>query len=568
MGLTSSLSIGRTALTAYQAALAVVGNNIANAATPGFSRISPDLSGIPGPASRAGQVGSGVQLSSVRRNVNEALQARLRSAMSDKESGSARQLSLDRVEGIFNPLGDMNLDSLLGEFFAALGELQNTPENLATRGIVITAADALCERIRGIHGDLVDLQRDLNAEIEEATRQADELTTRIAELNIEITTAESASGGPAAALRDQRDQLLGELSELFGITVREQPSGAVNVYVGNDAVVQFGQSFGLKTETELNDDGIGVAVVRLKLNDGPITATSGLVEGLITARDTHLGTQFSRLDTLAAALIREVNNVHASGKGLEGFSELTSLTAVLDQTLALSDADNGIEFPPHTGSFFIDVKDTVTGTVVRTQINIDLDGIGTDSTLNSVAADITANVAGVTATVLADGRLQLTAASGSEFTFAGDTSGFLAAMGMNAFFSGTDSSDIAVNPLIANSPALLAAAQSDLAGDGSNATALASLQTQAVNSLGGMSVNEYYTTTMAGLAVSLSSARSSHEASTIIFDSLTVQRESLSGVSLDEEAIAMVSYQRAYQGAARFLNVVDEMMQTLLTLIR
>jgi flagellar hook-associated protein 1 FlgK len=73
---------------------------------------------------------------------------------------------------------------------------------------------------------------------------------------------------------------------------------------------------------------------------------------------------------------------------------------------------------------------------------------------------------------------------------------------------------------------------------------------------------------MAGIAVSLSGARSAFEAGAVIFDSLTAQRESLSGVSLDEEAIALVSYQRAFQGAARYLNVVDEMMQTLLTLIR
>jgi flagellar hook-associated protein 1 FlgK len=141
-------------------------------------------------------------------------------------------------------------------------------------------------------------------------------------------------------------------------------------------------------------------------------------------------------------------------------------------------------------------------------------------------------------------------------------------MGLNAFFSGTDGADIAVNSVIENNPALLAAAQSDLSGDGSNATALAGLQDQAVATLGGASLNEYYTATVAGIAVSLSGARSATEASTIIFDSLTAQRESLSGVNLDEEAIAMVSYQRAYQGAARFLNVVDEMMETLLTLVR
>ncbi len=568
MGLTSSLSVGRAALTAYQAALQVVGNNIANSATPGYARMSPRLAAIAGPSSTAGQLGSGVRLSSVRRNISEALQARLRTSMSDRQSAMTEQMNLDRVEGVFNPLGNMNLGSLLGEFFAAIGDLQNNPENMATRGIVITSASTLAESIRDIRGELINLRKDLNNEIQNVTSQADEIAAKIAELNTQITIAEAGSSGPAAALRDERDQHLSELSELFGITVREQPSGAVNVYVGNESLVQYGQSFGLTTSTELDSNDLSITVVRLTLTDGPVTATSGMVEGLINMRDNHIDTQLARLDAIAATLIREVNNVHAGGKGLEGLSDLTSLTAVLDPALALSTADNGITFLPTTGSFFVDVKDTATGNVIRTQIEIDLDGIGADSTLNSVAADITANVDGVTATVLADGRLQLTADTGKTFTFADDTSGFLAAMGLNAFFSGKDGADIAVNTMIENNPALLAAAQSGSSGDGSNATAMASLQGQAIATLGGASLNEYYTATVAGIAVSLSGARSAHEASDIIFGSLTAQRESLSGVNLDEEAIAMVSYQRAYQGAARFLNVVDEMMQTLLTLVR
>ncbi len=568
MGLTSSLSVGRTALAAYQAALEVVGNNVANSATPGYVRISPQLSALSGPTLRAGQIGGGVNLSSLKRNVNASLEARLRTALSDQESASAEQLSLDRLESVFSLLGDRNLASLMGEFFSSLGNLQNNPENLATRGIVLDSADTLAASIRDIRADLIRLRNDLNAEIEDATTQADEIAARIADLNIQITVAEAGSSGPAAGLRNQRDQLLTELSELFSITVREQPSGAMNVYIGNASLIQFGQSFGLKTVTETDSDGYALAVVRFQHNNARISPPSGLVEGLINSRDNYLANQMSRLDTLAAGLIREINNIHARGKGLEGFSQLTALTGVTDPTQDLSLADNGITFLPQTGSFFIDVKDTATGTVVRTQIHLDLDGIGTDSTLDSVAADITANVAGVTATVLSTGQLQLSATGGSTFTFADDTSGFLAALGLNAFFSGKDSSDIAVNSLLAGNPALLAAAKTDLPGDGSNATDLASLQDLAVNTLGGVSLNDYYTATTANIAVSLSGARSTAEASAIIFGSLTAQREALSGVSLDEEAVSMVTYQRAYQAAARFVNVVDEMMQVLLSLVR
>ena len=456
----------------------------------------------------------------------------------------------------------------MSEFFGALNDLQNNPDNVASRGIVINAATTLAERIRSTRTSLINLRNELNTEVQSVVLRADELATKIAAINTQVALAEAGQSGPAAALRDERGQLLSELSELFDISIREQPNGAVNVYIGNESLVQLGISFGLKTVTELNADGLASAVVRFKINDGPATVSSGRVEGLITARDIHSQAQFARLDSLAAALINEVNKIHSSGQGLQGFSTITGLSLVTDPTQSLTTQNNGIDFVPQTGSFLIDVKDTNSGSVVRTQINIDLDGIGTDTTLDSLAADITANVTGVTATVLSNGQLQLTAASGSTFTFSNDTSGTLAALNINTFFSGKDSQDININPLITGNSAFLAAAQSDFTGDGSNATALSSLQDTAVAILGGVSLNEFYNATMADLAVRSSAANSAVNAADIIAESLTIQRESISGVSLDEEAIALVSFQRAFEGVARYMNVVDEMMQTLLSLVR
>lgn len=567
MGLTSALGIGRTALLAYQAALQVAGQNIANVATPGYTRTSADLSAVPGPGLKTGQVGNGVRITSIRRNISESLQARLRSAVSDKSSAGAERDALNRIEGIFDPLGETNLGTLISAFFSAVGDLQNNPDNIATRGIVINSAVALAQRVRDVRTQLVDLRDDLNAEIKNAVDRADQLASQIADLNGQITIAEAGTGSTAAALRDQRDQVLNELSELFSVTVREQPSGAVNVYIGNEAVVQFSQSFGLQAAEETDANGLTSMVVRFKINNGPVTTTSGIVEGLITSRDLHSQAQFDALDKLASALINEVNKIHSGGQGLSGFSDLVGVTNVFDSAVPLNTSDNGLNFLPQTGSFFIDVKDS-TGTVVRTQINIDLDGIGADTTLDSLAADITANVANLTATVLAGGQLELKAADGFTFTFSDDTSGALAALGVNTLFTGTDSLDIAVNPLIADTPAFLAAARSDFTGDGSNATALLELADTAVASLGGASLNEAYTAAMAGIAVSASAAASADEASNVIFESLTVQRESISGVNLDEEAVALVSFQRAYEGTARYMRVVDEMLQTLLSLVR
>ncbi len=568
MSLTSALGVGQSALAAYQAALQLVGQNISNSATPGYTRLTADLSSVPGATSRVGQLGNGVNITSIRRNANDALEARLRTALSDQQSAAAERNGLARVENVFDPLGDNNLGTLVSDFFKSWGELQNNPQNIATRGIVINNGRSIAERLQSVRGDLAGIRDELNSQITTATEQADEIASQIADLNIQITVAESGTSGPASALRDQRNQLLSKLSESFGITTREQPSGAVNVYVGNEALVQFGESFGLQAVNEQDASGRLVAVIRLKEGGGVIKPTTGQIEGLITARDSHIGGQQDRLDTLAGALIYEVNKIHSNGKGLQGFTSLTGTTAVLDPSLELSNADNGVAFVPKNGSFFIDVKDNASNTVTRHQINVDLDGIGSDTTLNSLIADINANVPGVTASVLADGRLKLSATSSTTYSFADDTSGALASLGINTFFTGTDSADIAVNDVLVSSPTLLAAAKSDLPGDGSNATDLVGLQSRVVANLGGVSLSDYYTTSISDLAVRASSAQSALDAGGIIFDSLTAQRESISGVNLDEEAVSLINFQRGFEGAARYMNVIDQMLQTLLSLVR
>jgi len=568
MGLTSAFSVGRTALSAYQAALQVTGQNIANVSTPGYTRSTTRLAALPGNITTAGQLGRGVQVSNIRRQISESLQTRLRTAIGDRTSANIERNALNRIEAVLNPLGDSNLGSLVSDFFSSVNDLQNNPENIATRGIVVNTGVTLTQKIRDIRSDLLAARNEINQEITTAVQTGDQLASQIADLNERIVLAESGSNGQAAALRDQRDQLLNELSEIFEVVTREQPNGAVNVYIGNESLIQFGESFGLTTEVETDANGFVQSTIRLRINNGLIDSGSGQIEGLVRARDIHNVEQVQRLDELTAALIFEVNKIHSSGQGLEGFTTVTGLNPVQDTTIPLNSPDTELNFFPETGSFFIDVRDAASGETVRTQINVNLDGIGADTTLDSLVADINTNVPNLTATILADGRVEFAADAGFEFTFSDDTSGTLAALGVNTFFTGYDSLTADVNPLIAGNLNLLAAGRSDLPGDGSNATLLAGVQDLAVASLGGASLNEHYTTTVANLAVSSSSATSAAEASEVIFEALTVQRESLSGVNLDEEALSLISYQRAFEGAARYLNVVDEMLQTLLGLVR
>lgn len=565
MGLSASLQIGRSALLSYQAALQVVGNNISNAGNAGYTRQSTDLAALPPPyGGSTVPIGNGVTVAAIRRNISEAVEARLRQARSDQSSAQAEDSTLARLESVLNALGDSNLSTQMERFFKSIGDVQNSPENLSLRSIVLSNGTQLAQSIQQMRRDIVSTRDEANQEIAASVSRANQLASDIATLNVQITTQEAGSRGPASALRDQRDQALSELSTLMGITTREQPGGAVNLYVGNEPLVFAGQSRGLVSTQEPGANGLLNNTIQFGDNGQDVPVSTGKLGGLVAARDVHADGQLERLDQLASALISEVNKVHSRGQGLSGFSSVVAGNGASNPAAALNAA--GLSLSPKSGTFYVNVKDTSTGAVVQTAIHIDLDGIGSDTTLNSLAGDINSNVANVTATVQADGTLKLTAASGFSFDFADDSSDTLAALGINTFFAGSNASNIGLSASVSGSPERIAASSSGLPGDGSNAGRLAAVVETGASSLDGLSLSAFHNASVGIHAVNSAAARNQVEASETILSSLTAQRESVSGVNLDEEAVKLVTYQRAYEGAARYITVVDEMLQTLLAM--
>lgn len=568
MGLvTTALQIGRSALLSYQSALEITGNNIANAARPGYVRQTPILTGIAGPIYRDGfQPGNGVAITSLLRNVDEALQARLRSAVSDQNSVLVEQQSLGQIESVLNELSDTDLSTLLNDFFGAWADLQTQPQDIPARRSVLTTGAAVANELHRQRTTLFGFVNDYNDNIEAATGRANELAGEIARLNVEIVSAGS-SGGAAGALRDQRDGALEELSTLVGITTREQTSGAVNVYVGNEPLVFDGTSRGLTTDLKTVDE---IQRVRVVFGDNglPVSLNGGTIEGLVTSRDSHIAGQIAAIDKFSAALIQDVNRVHAGGQGLDWLHDVTGWAIVDDATVPLNDPATGLDAFPQNGSFLVKVRNEATGAIETTLIEVDLDGIGTDTTLESLRADLDA-IDNLTATIRPDGKLELTAAAGFDFGFAEDTSGAVAALGINTFFEGTDARDIKVNATLAANPRLLAAAAEGegLDGDGGNAGLLAALGNESSKTLNGISLFDFYETIVGNVAVMSSAAKSGVEAADVILSSLNAQRESVSGVNLDEEAVALAKYQRSFQGAARYVSVVDELISEMLSLV-
>jgi flagellar hook-associated protein 1 len=139
--------------------------------------------------------------------------------------------------------------------------------------------------------------------------------------------------------------------------------------------------------------------------------------------------------------------------------------------------------------------------------------------------------------------------------------------GMN-FFEGTDASTISVNQSLIDNPAKLHAADiADAAGNGANAIALARLANSAQASLGGQSFSQNYGRIVANLGESLSSVNEQITDQSVVSSMLLRQRDSFSAVSLDEEMTDLVKFQKAYQASAQLVNVVNEMLETVINMV-
>jgi flagellar hook-associated protein 1 len=149
-----------------------------------------------------------------------------------------------------------------------------------------------------------------------------------------------------------------------------------------------------------------------------------------------------------------------------------------------------------------------------------------------------------------------------------DTADLLVATGMNAFFLGSSAADIAVNPDLVANPDRLSAGSSDAEGDGGNLARLVGLRDLDLEALGTNTIEDFYADIVGDIGFSTAAATSALDAQGQLLAQLEADREQVSGVNLDEEAVDLMRFQQAYEASARFLTIAQEMTQTLINLAR
>lgn len=563
MSLNGALQVGRSALITSQVGLQVAGDNMANAATPGFHRRTVSLAALRDEFLGSGvAIGRGVRVAAVRRQVDVALQARMRDALGQEHRALIGRSYLAALETIQNELGDNDLSSKLSTFFNSFSELANNPDDGAFRTVVIQEGVALADRIASLRGDQQRLLDQVDADLAATATRADELLSQVADLNGRIAVAEPGAG-TANALRDQRDLLLDELATLIDVSVIEHPNGLTDVLVGSMPVVLGDRSRGIELRSDVVE-GVSEISLRVKENGTELQVESGRLGGLLAQRDGAVSGAIEGLDTLAAALIFQVNRLHSQGQGLAGFTSIAANHAVNDAASNLNSSAAGLPWRIEDGSFFIHVTHRETGVRTTHQVAIDGDTMSLDDLVNEIN-----NVVGVpnmTAGTGSGGTLTLDADPGFEISFSDDSSGALAALGINAFFSGENAFDIGVDAALLADPSRLAAGGGHVAGSNDTALAIAALQDAPIDALGGRSLRDDWLARVNDLAVRGRAAEDGVVAAGLVRESLGAQVAAVSGVSLDEEAIDLLTWQRQFQAAARFINVIDETLQVLLSI--
>ena len=573
----SMLSMGASALQTQQILLNIAGQNVANAATEGYTRQRADI--LQQPDVRIGGLlfGHGSNVTLIERIRESLIDDRFRRENSILGEFSIKMDFLTQIEDVIAEPSQEGIAQTLSNFFDSLQELTSNPENEGVRASVRGSAISLADSFNLSFDLLNRLRTTMNESIQSTAAEINRLGAGIAELNRQAIALE-VSPGTSNASRDARDRLLNELSELTSVEIRRNANGTVNAYIDGYGLVQdfTFNPVAVRFNPDLDparDDFF--EIVAINGGNRPLDIASGTLRGYIETRDGTATNQVAAdLNTLALEIIEEVNRIHSRGQGLAQFQSMTSDFSVADPDDVLDSA--GLPFTPVDGSFFLAVYDSQKQLIEQHEIIIDAD---TD-TLNTVAARINAEFSGsgvLTASVTADNKLQIeTTDPDSRFSFvsddtqAGDTSDFLLAMGLNSFFTfdpvAGAATTIEVSPMIMGDVALIAAGRSTGPGDNSNTLELAQLRNAPVLGTNtSATLEEFLQTTIISLGFTTRQAIDRVDIQIGVVSGVANLRDSISGVSLDEEAVNIIRAQQAFEASARFVAAVSDVLDILLT---
>ena len=315
------LSIGGSAVAAYQRALGTVSNNIANLTTVGYSRQEVDLAAGAPQAIGAINVGTGVQIAGVKRQYDQFVEGTLRNAYSGLNTQGPLVQYANRIVDVMGS-ESVGFASALDQFFASAQALSGDPASIDLRGQFLRDAGGVANRLRELSSQLTTIDDDSKGEIQADIAKLNTLSQQLAYVNTQLLKNPTVDAQPPELL-DQRDSLLRDMSKLAGIHVTTRTNGEVDVGIGNGGgsglVVEGGVSRSLGAS--FSDAAAGKVDIVLDPYGKPTSIpglTSGSIGGLISFRQQALEPAQSQLDSVAANFVHSVNQINREGVDLNG----------------------------------------------------------------------------------------------------------------------------------------------------------------------------------------------------------------------------------------------------------
>ncbi|WP_054942265.1 flagellar hook-associated protein FlgK [Paenibacillus ihuae] len=516
-----SIETARRSLFTQTAALNTTGHNIANANTEGYTRQRVNMkAALPIEAyglnnsTVPGQMGTGVEFTSIERIREMFLDDQYRGESSASGNWSIQSDTLDKLEAIVNEPSDTGIRTVLDNFWKSWSDLSKNPEDPTARKIVVQTAQSLTDAMNYMSTQLSNLDRDLNTNIDVKGKEIQSYLSSIADLNQSIAKIEGM-GDQANDLRDQRDLMTDKLSKIINITVVDTDAG-YNISLGGQQLVQ-----GPVPNT------VDSAFLNSAYASGELKA--GEAYGMIFSSKTYVADYKKQLDNMANTIATgEVQVTIPAGSTLPAGTTVLKDSEIINSDGTKTTLLAGAAVPvPLTG----DLKTTVKGLNGLHQLGYALDG-----------------------------------SSGRDFftpLMAGET---------------ITAANLRLNPEIAADPTLFATslrATTDSAGKvsvikGNNTLALLFSNMKDNNTfttadgIKSGTVGSYLSSMVGQLGIQSQEAARQASNSDYLVDQVNSRRQSVSGVSLDEEMSNMLVFQHAYSAAARFMTTYDEMLDKLI----
>ena len=624
MGLSQALSTAMSGLRATQASLSLVSSNVANAETPGYVRKTLNQD-----TGTTGQFGSSVLITGVNRQLDEFLQTQLRTETSGASYADVRSSFLANLQGVYgNPDSTGTIEDAYNKFLTAVQGLSTSPDSQSARIGVVNAAQSMAQQLNATSQGIQTLRANAEAGISDSVNTANNAMQQIARLNVQLQANGGTTDASTAALLDQRDRYVTQLSQLMDIRTVTNSQNQVTVFtnsgvqlVGTEAATLSFNAQGTMTPNTLyNTDPTKSTVGTITINfphggTYDMVSTNSIRSGKIAAylelRDNTLAQAQTQIDQFAAAMSSALSDKTTAGPAAtagaqSGFDlDLSGLQS--GNTIHVSYKDNTtgithnlsivrVDDPsvlPLSNTATVDPNDEVLGvdfsggmSSVLSQLNGALGGTGlqfsnpSGSTLR-VLNDGAANKANVTAASVTSTVSSLTSGNPQLPLFTDNGGLYTGAITANGSQSTGLAARISVNTALVGDPSRMVVYSTNPqtpAGDTTRANLILNQLSNASYSYSpktGLGTSGApFTGTLLNFAKqfisqqgeSATAAKQLADGQDVVRNTLQTKMDSTSGVNMDEEMAHLLSLQNAYSANARVMSSIKQMYDALLQL--